>query len=71
MNPSRPPSIPSDLLASTEATVFTPHLGSGTVEARERQAVATADHLLIALDGGCPSGAVNCPARPRGDVRAG
>ncbi|MDR3636550.1 MAG: NAD(P)-dependent oxidoreductase [Isosphaeraceae bacterium] len=63
--PERPRSIHPALLARADATVFTPHLGTGTVAARDRLAVSTAEQLLAALGGEIPSGAVN-PAVARG-----
>jgi lactate dehydrogenase-like 2-hydroxyacid dehydrogenase len=57
--PDRPRSIHPDLVARADDTVFTPHIGTGTVEARERLAISTADQLLSALRGEAPSGAVN------------
>ena len=62
--PDRPRSIHADLLARLDATVFTPHIGTGTVEARDRLAIATAGQLLSALRGELPSGAVNPEAVP-------
>ncbi|BCJ87988.1 NAD(P)-dependent oxidoreductase [Effusibacillus dendaii] len=59
MVPQRPSYIPSSLLEMREKTVFTPHIGTGTIEARERLAVSSANQLLAALHGQIPSGAVN------------
>lgn len=56
---SRPSYISDELLAQSEKTVFTPHIGTGTLEARERLAVSSATQLLTALRGKLPSGAVN------------
>jgi lactate dehydrogenase-like 2-hydroxyacid dehydrogenase len=57
--PDRPRAITPALLDRTDATVFTPHLGTGTLEARQSVALATAEQLLAALRGEIPSGAVN------------
>jgi lactate dehydrogenase-like 2-hydroxyacid dehydrogenase len=57
--PDRPRSIHPGILARADATVLTPHIGTGTVEARERLAISTAEQLLAAIGGGVPSGAVN------------
>ncbi len=57
--PSRPRSIHLDLLSKVDSTVFTPHIGTGTIEARERLALSTADQLLSALRGERPLGTVN------------
>lgn len=59
MNPVRPKNIPRDLLVLADKTVFTPHLGTGTIEARERLAISSTDQLLTALRGEVPTGAVN------------
>lgn len=56
---SRPSYISDELLAQTSKTIFTPHIGTGTLEARERLAVSSATQLLTALQGKLPSGAVN------------
>jgi lactate dehydrogenase-like 2-hydroxyacid dehydrogenase len=57
--PTRPRTIHPELLAGADATVLTPHIGTGTVEARDRLAIATAEQLLAAIRGEVPSGAVN------------
>lgn len=62
--PERPRAIHSELLARADATVLTPHIGTGTVEARDRLAISTAEQLLAALRGEVPSGAVNPEAAP-------
>jgi lactate dehydrogenase-like 2-hydroxyacid dehydrogenase len=67
--PERPRAIHPGLMARIDATVLTPHIGSGTVEARERLAIVTAEQLLAALRGEMPSGAIN-PEAVRG-VRVG
>jgi lactate dehydrogenase-like 2-hydroxyacid dehydrogenase len=55
----RPQSIHSRLLDPAYSTVLTPHIGTGTAEARERLAISTAEQLLAAFRGEVPSGAVN------------
>jgi phosphonate dehydrogenase len=67
--PDRPRSIHPGLMARIDATVMTPHIGTGTVEARERLAITTAEQLLAALRGEMPSGAINPEAM--GEVRVG
>ncbi|WP_134702026.1 NAD(P)-dependent oxidoreductase [Ammoniphilus sp. YIM 78166] len=59
MNPHRPDYIPEELIGEQAKTVFTPHIGTGTVEARNRLALSSARQLLAALQGEQPSGAVN------------
>ncbi|MFZ5988404.1 MAG: NAD(P)-dependent oxidoreductase [Bacillota bacterium] len=56
--PQRPDYIPQSLLQQTGRTVFTPHVGTGTVEARERLSISTAQQLLDALNGKAPLGLV-------------
>jgi lactate dehydrogenase-like 2-hydroxyacid dehydrogenase len=63
--PDRPRSIHPGLMKQPNATVLTPHIGTGTVEARDRLAISTAEQLLSALRGEVPSGAVN-PGAVRG-----
>ncbi|QEH35242.1 Phosphonate dehydrogenase [Aquisphaera giovannonii] len=63
--PGRPRAIHPDLLARADATVLTPHIGTGTVEARDRLAISTVDQLLAALRGEVPTGAVNPEAARR------
>nr|WP_092074635.1 D-glycerate dehydrogenase [Dendrosporobacter quercicolus]NSL47595.1 D-glycerate dehydrogenase [Dendrosporobacter quercicolus DSM 1736]SDN06327.1 phosphonate dehydrogenase [Dendrosporobacter quercicolus] len=58
----RPAYINDKLLRCSDRTVFTPHLGTGTVEARDRLSVSTARQLISALKGARPSGAVNYDA---------
>lgn len=48
-----------DLLKSSNNTVFTPHIGTGTKEAREHLAISTVQQLLSALQGIKPPGALN------------
>jgi lactate dehydrogenase-like 2-hydroxyacid dehydrogenase len=59
MIPGRPDYIPDELLNQPDRTVFTPHLGTGTVTTRENLSIATARQLLAALRGQLPPGAVN------------
>jgi len=56
---NRPSYIAEALLRQEQKTVFTPHIGTGTIEARERLAVSSATQLLTALQGKIPSGAIN------------
>ncbi|MPM50787.1 Phosphonate dehydrogenase [bioreactor metagenome] len=55
---NRPDYINDGLLTDIEKTVFTPHLGTGTIEARQILAVSTAKQLLAALRGEEPSGRI-------------
>lgn len=59
LTPHRPEFISEDLLSHPSKTVFTPHIGTGTIEAREQLAYSTAHQLLAALRGEKPTGAVN------------
>ncbi|WNC15467.1 NAD(P)-dependent oxidoreductase [Brevibacillus brevis] len=58
-NPHRPGYIAEELLSRQTDTVFTPHIGTGTLQARDRLAVSSANQLLAALKGDRPTGAVN------------
>jgi phosphonate dehydrogenase len=55
----RPPAIPARLLAMTDRTLFTPHLGSAVAEARLAIELRAADNILRALAGEMPADAVN------------
>jgi lactate dehydrogenase-like 2-hydroxyacid dehydrogenase len=57
--PDRPEYIGVGLLDLLQQTVFTPHIGTGTLQARDRLAISSATQLLKALQGDLPSGAVN------------
>jgi phosphonate dehydrogenase len=57
----RPRSIPRALLDDTDHTFFTPHLGSAVDEIRREIALEAARHILQALNGEKPDGAVNSP----------
>lgn len=46
-----PQYISSGLLEKTEKTVFTPHLGTGTVETRKELSISTAKGMLSVLKG--------------------
>jgi phosphonate dehydrogenase len=59
--PDRPANIHPALLACSDRTLFTPHLGSATEEARRAITRAAIDQLRIGLAGGVPPGAVNQP----------
>lgn len=58
-NINRPHYINEQLLSLTDKTVFTPHLGTGTIGAREQLAISTARQLIEALQGKRPDGAIN------------
>lgn len=55
----RPRAIPESLLALTEKTLFTPHIGSAVVDARKAIEAEAATSILEALRGDRPTGAVN------------
>jgi len=57
----RPRSIPQVLLDDTDHTFFTPHLGSAVDEIRREIALEAARHILQALNGEKPAGAINSP----------
>jgi phosphonate dehydrogenase len=57
----RPRSIPQALLDDTDHTFFTPHLGSAVDEVRREIALEAARHILQALKGEKPDGAINSP----------
>jgi len=57
----RPRSIPQALLDDTDHTFFTPHLGSAVDEIRREIALEAARHILQALNGEKPDGAINSP----------
>jgi len=61
----RPRSIPQALLDNTDHTFFTPHLGSAVDEIRLAIALEAARHILQALNGEKPDGAINLIS-PRG-----
>jgi phosphonate dehydrogenase len=61
----RPRSIPQALLDNTDHTFFTPHLGSTVDEIRLAIALEAARHILQALNGEKPDGAINLIS-PRG-----
>ena len=65
----RPRSIPQALLKDSDRTFFTPHLGSAVDEIRREIALEAARHILQALSGEKPEGAINSPvtkaARPK------
>jgi lactate dehydrogenase-like 2-hydroxyacid dehydrogenase len=61
LNSDRPGYIHDILVADRERTVFTSHLGTGTIEARNNLAVATALQLVSALHGGTPAGNITDP----------
>jgi len=55
----RPDYINEKLLRCVGKTVFTPHIGTGTFDARQRLSVSTANQLICALKGEKPTGAIN------------
>ena len=55
----RPQFIPQTLLDNTGHTFFTPHLGSAVDEIRLAIALEAARHILQALNGEKPEGAIN------------
>jgi phosphonate dehydrogenase len=57
----RPRSIPQALLDDTDHTFFTPHLGSAVDEVRREITLEAARHILQALHGQKPAGAINSP----------
>jgi len=59
LTPHRPAFISEELLSQSTKTVFTPHIGTGTIEARERLARSSVNQLLAALNGERPTGAIN------------
>ncbi len=58
-NEKKPAYINEVLLSMDERTVFTPHIGTGTIQAREQLAISSASQLLEALKGNRPNGAIN------------
>lgn len=58
--PDRPRAVPPALLAAPN-TLFTPHLGSGTLAARRAIEATAARNVLAALSGKTPPDAVNRP----------
>ncbi|MGQ9366067.1 phosphonate dehydrogenase [Azospirillum sp. A39] len=69
----RPRDVPAALLAQTDRTVFTPHLGSAVTATRRAIEREAADSIADALAGRAPRGAVNQPVtgRPATDRPAG
>lgn len=55
----RPRSIPADLLAQADKTLFTPHLGSAAREARLEIEMRAARNIADALSGRRPADAIN------------
>lgn len=55
----RPRAIPESLLAQSEKTLFTPHLGSAVVDVRKAIEAEAATSILEALHGERPTGAIN------------
>lgn len=63
--PDRSVNVPDALLAFPERTLFTPHLGSATVDARMMIERCAAENVLAALRGTRPPDAINTPSQPR------
>lgn len=59
----RPAAIPARLLADTERTLFTPHIGSAVESVRLAIEMEAATNILQALAGEEPRGAINRPVR--------
>jgi phosphonate dehydrogenase len=64
--PERPPQIDPALLALTDRTLFTPHLGSAVRRVREEMAMQAADNVLRFFRGEVPPGALNPNVMPSG-----
>lgn len=60
--PDRPSDIPQRLLADTERTLFTPHIGSAVDAVRLAIEMEAATNILQVLAGEEPQGAINRPA---------
>lgn len=60
--PDRPRRIPETLLADTQHTLFTPHLGSAVEDMRLAIAMQAARNIVQALAGAAPDDAVNAPS---------
>jgi phosphonate dehydrogenase len=59
VQPDKPKAISKSLLAMTDKTFFTPHLGSAVDNVRREIALEAARNILQALNGEAPSGAVH------------
>lgn len=59
---NRPETIHPELLADTQRTVLTPHIGSAVADIRREIELQAAHSLLAVLSGRQPQGAVNAPA---------
>jgi phosphonate dehydrogenase len=68
--PGHPERIPGALLANTERTLFTPHLGSAVESVRREISLTAVRNVLQALRGAVPANAVNRPPAPRITLRA-
>lgn len=60
--PDRPRTIPERLLADSERTLFTPHIGSAVDSVRLAIEMEAATNILQVLDNQVPQGAINRPA---------
>jgi len=60
--PDRPRTIPERLLADSERTLFTPHIGSAVDSVRLAIEMEAATNILQVLDNQVPQGAINHPA---------
>lgn len=55
----RPNAINPALLALSDRTLFTPHLGSAVTRVREQMALQSADNIIAFFEGRLPNGALN------------
>lgn len=67
--PDRPSQIAPGLLADTDRTVFTAHLGSAVDDVRRKIALHAAENIVDALAGKRPRGAINNPPGRDEDFR--
>lgn len=63
--PTQPRRIPAALLAMSDRTLFTPHLGSAVDSVRRAIALAAARSVIDVLEGREPAGAIDRGAAPR------
>jgi phosphonate dehydrogenase len=64
----RPRQIDPALLAMTDRTLFTPHLGSAVRRVREEMAMQAADNVLRFFSGELPPGALNAHVMQKGSA---
>lgn len=60
--PDRPKDIHPALLAQSDRTLFTPHLGSAVTRVREEMALQSAENIIAFFEGRLPNGALNAVA---------